>query len=386
MAFPRIPLRNHAEGSALSSRPGERRKRKKAAVATGACAAAFLKQRIADKPCISDELLTGVEIDMEKSYASMLTSMRSFLDFYKVADIYHEIEGPLSMRVGNLSAWFQDICERKLGIYCTFHVCDEPEGKRVITPVVYHDGSAMEWVYVVFYAEPCDKLPPDVAEVYKAFLAWTSDALGVGPGVELNMDNFYLDSIIMWFEEEAGEVDDKRKAEVAKKYRVGGEYYKLFEEIGRMKVDAGQLMEQLEVCRKHCMDNDVMELMECLMDGIPILSRMRISWWCFCPLNDGFPDDYGDYNDGDVCIPLSTAILYSPSDGVTTQIEESLNCECSSGASMNGWNRALYVNERCGVDDIEDFEKDRYSCNEFAKWSGSYMSRISKWITEYDYE
>ncbi|MBR0116449.1 MAG: hypothetical protein IJM04_04125 [Prevotella sp.] len=323
---------------------------------------------------------------MERSYSSMLKNTRVFLDFYKVTDTYHEIEGSLALKTANLSAWFQDICEKKLGVYCTFHMCDDPDGKKTIFPVVYHDGSAMEFVYVVFYAEPCDKLPHDVAEVYKAFLAWTSDTLCVGPGSELNMDNFYLDSIIMWFEEEQAE-GDEWKGEVAKKYKAGGEYYKLFDEIDRMEVDAISLLKTLEDYRKkYSMNDDIRKLLECLIDGVPILSRMRLSWWCFCPLNDGFPDDYGDYNDGDICIPLSTAILYSPSDGVTLQIEESLNCEYSSGANMNGWNRALFVNGRNGVEDFKDFEKDRNSCVEFAKWTGNYMSRISKWITDFEYE
>lgn len=328
--------------------------------------------------------MAEAHIDIERSYSEMLKCTRQFLDFYNCSEHYKEIDGEITLKLSNLSVWFQTICEEKLNIYCTFILDDSSKDYKFIYPAVWHDGSAMDWVYVIFYAEPCNTLPKEAAQVYKEWLGWLSDALGIGPGIMLNMDNFWLDSILSFYEELELEEEEKWKWEVSKKYKEGGEYQTLFQEIDSIKISVDVLTEHIEACRKQFYDNEgIVSLMECLYDGIEIASRMRVSWWCFSPNNDGFPDEYGEYGSDDVLIPLSTAILYSPSDGITMQMEESLNCEYSSGSEMCGWNRALFVAKwNMKRDKLQDFEDDRDSCRKFAVWTSTYMKAIDKWITK----
>lgn len=390
-AFPQVPLRNHAEGLALQRRPDSRRAgAKSTAAAKKSRPFAFLKQRIESKCFIEERNFEEAEVDLQASYNNSLRNIRRLLDFAGCKKEYEEKDLPVARQVSDLAVWFKHVCETYLDDYCTFTLCHYVPSKEIV-PVIYHDGTAMDWVYVVFYAEPCQTLPEKASKVYKDFMGWLCDALGIGPGVDLNEDNTYLDSIMMMYEESTyyseneADDDDKWRGEVYRKYRFDGEYGKLFKEISEIKITTEEIEKELDDCRMEFfdIDNDVSKLMLCLMEGLRIIERMHVPWWCFCPKDDGLPESWDEgYGTDSILIPLSTCILYGPSDGIADEIESMLNAEYSGGADLVGWNRSLYLTERMTKEDYEDYEADRHSCAEFAKWNTAYFSAIQKFVNE----
>lgn len=326
---------------------------------------------------MNDDTLSGYGISVAGSYETLLDGFSRFLShFGKQVDEQAAQGATYCEKLFSLISYIEEEV-KSLGFDFT---TVKSEGDNVIDFVVYIWGKELENTIVVLYVAPALYLSDKTSYWFKAFMKFASDSMGVTMGV--NSDNYHLDYTIEMFVEEA-EADPEEEmkvgvtygADIAREYKEGS-FKKLFDEIGTMPdFSQEQLVQGMKHYRSQC-PNDEVNLVDLMIEGVPLVERANIYKFDFNPDSTGLPDD--ESNETWLSSPLTTSILFSRNDGVCDALIENVNSECSCGTVGYSWNRAICLDSRLSEERIADFEADKHFLPVFDDWLGRFNDETEK--------
>jgi len=361
---------NHSAGFASLRREGSRGTRKKAPAATEPNAFDFLNTKI-EELGINDDTLLGCGINVVGCYERLLEGCSRFLSYYGIkVDFVPPQEGSYIDKLTSLINYFDERVQ-SLG-YEFVAVSRAPYNTESsdLDFIVYRWGKEFEETVVVLYCCPAVYMSEEGGRWYKQFMKFASDSMAVNLGA--NSDNYQLDMTLeMAIEEAEADPDEELRvgtgtaASIAKEYKTGL-FKKLFDEIERMpKMTAKQLIDGLEDYKSRCPMNE-QDLIECLIEGVPVVARANVFAFDFNPDDSGIQADEDE--DNWLSGPLSTAILYSRNDGIGEAMIGNINSGINSGTLGYTWSRFLCVSNGLKAEDVKEFEADRDFLPRFDEW------------------
>ncbi len=374
--------------SGVRAKAGVSRKGRGAKAAPSLCAPSFLTSVI-EPIRTEDSYAEGrFGISLDKSYARILGCCKRFLKIAGIEfDYVAKEKVSKSQRIGELIDYFEKKI-KPLGLSLMISKKDcQGVGVKVLESVVYRLGSELEDTILVFYCSPAWYLSPEGSKMYKRFMKFVSDSTNIPLGIPEHTENFYLDMIVNSYEDEDFDnyFDEDEKEErseqqhIVERYKQDGEFWNLFDEINCLPAEsAEELTNALEEYRKVCPDNE-MELIESMIEGVPIMKDANCYWFEFNPDDDGVADDYGnDGIDGYSSSVFASAILFSEYDGVADALIENVNCEVQSGIMMTGWNIHQWLSPGMKKADILDFLRCKDLVASIDKWIRVFCQEAGK--------
>lgn len=315
-------------------------------------------------------------INIDKSYANILSCCKRFLKFIGIKFDFKPTKGLNKIQmIVELIHYFETKIE-PLGL--TFIV--SKKGRKgteidVLQCIVYRCGKELDDTIVILYCAPARYLSPAGCQMYKRFMKFVSNSTNIPLGIPKHTDNFYLDGIINFYEDEDfyiygdEENEEKEFLPVIEKYKQDGEFWKLFNEIKRLPNEKTEdLYKALKEYLNQCPVKET-EVVDAMIDGINIVKDANCYWFNFNPDDDGFPDEYDQYccNEYSSSV-LSSAILFSEHDGISDALIDSINNEVNSGVTMSGWNIHQYLSPKMRKEDILEFMRCKDLCASLSKW------------------
>ena len=363
-----------------------RKGRGAATAAPSLCAPAFLTSKIEPIRPTDKDAAGRFDIRLDKSYANVLACCKRFLKFVGIEFDYEPNAGlTLSQRLGELIEYFEKKIE-PLGLTL---VVSKKDGRGsevdVLECVVYRWGRELEETIVILYCAPARYMSTAGCQMYKRFMKFVTDSMAIPLGISEHGENFYLDCIMNMYDEEDfdhyedDENEEKEETPVLEKYKEGGEFWNLFDEInGLPKEKPEHLYKALEEYRQQC-PSEEMEVVEAMMEGIDVVKDANSYWFEFNPDDDGIANDYGYYgSDGYASSVFASAILFSENDGVSEQLLDYVNNEVNAGIMMTGWNIHQWLSPKMKKADILDFMRCKDLCASLDEWLRKFYRATEK--------
>lgn len=315
----------------------------------------------------NDITLLSYGIDCSGCYDGLLEGISRFFSYYGKSVDFVPAQGDSYSE--NLASLINYIMEKSSEMEYKFTAMSYDPNDEIyskINFVVYAEDYALENEVVVFYACPAKYMSQKGGELYKRFIQFVSNSMGVPLGA--NTDNYHLDMVFdMYINEMEADPDEeiyvgsKENGEIAKEYREGS-FNKYFDDIRTMpRVTGTSLLNDLKEY-KECCPKDEKELVECMIDGVPLIGKINIHDYDFNP------EGYGDDDNSWLSSPLTTAILYSRNDGVVDAMISNINDEISSGSICYQWTRWLEIGKDLKEDSFEEFDRDHDLLSRFENW------------------
>lgn len=371
----------------IRTQAGISRKGRGAATAAPSLSApAFLTSKIEPIRPSDKDAAGRFDIRLDKSYANVLACCKRFLKFVGIEFDYEPNAGlTLSQRLGELIEYFEKKIE-PLGLTL---VVSKKDGRGsevdVLECVVYRWGRELEETIVILYCAPARYMSPAGCQMYKRFMKFVTDSMAIPLGISEHGENFYLDCIMNMYDEEDfyhyedDENEEKEENPVLEKYKEGGEFWNLFDEIyGLPEEKPEHLYKSLEEYRQQC-PSEEMEVVEAMMEGIDVVKDANCYWFEFNPDDDGIEDKYGNYgSDGYASSVFASAILYSEHDGISDALLDSVNNEVNAGIMMTGWNIHQWLSPKMKKADILDFMRCKDLCASLDEWLRKFYRATEK--------
>lgn len=378
-------VQNHRNGFVPLGRKSTRRagRAENASSASLANSFGFLNTRFEDLGMNDDTLIAGYGLNVVSGYDKLSALCARFLKHYKVDfDFKPTNDGSFGGKLQELTAWFDEKI-KPFGLELAVVKHDKYDSENHdVDFVVYSWIEELEQIVVIMYCSPAHYLSPKGAELFKKFMKYVSSSMCVPVGA--NEDNYHIDGVLEMIRDEAeADPDFEQHADdtmftVANQYK-SGKFKELFEEIKSLpEPTPSQLIKELEQYRKQCPTNE-MDLVECMIDGVPIIGRMNVHGFDFNPDDSGLPssEDW-DNEDGWLSSPLTTAIVYSENDGVGELLLENVNCYIQNGVGGYGWHSHLYLSERMTDADMESVVADKEAARKFSYWISDFYEETKK--------
>lgn len=351
------------------------RRIKSSSSASGRDSVAFLSQNIEPIRTSDEQYLLTFGIDVKESFSRLERNSRKFLDFYGYEyNVDYSGCKTSSDKIVRLTEWLSG---QVLSAGYELSLSRDYEGKY-LSFVIYYPLEELDYTICIFYCAPAQFLSPEGGRIYKDFIKFISDSMGIDIGAVENNSNYYLDAIVNWIDEgneEFSDESDEDELLISKQYRNGGSFYKLFEEISSQKrLSSNEIMDELKAYLPVCKKDEV-ELIECMIEGVPLISKMYVGWYDFVP--DSYDEEYDDER---MAIPWTTSILYSSKDGMGDELLECLNSNMQSGIEASRWLNNLPLTGKTKADDIREFEADRNLGKRFGDW----MDKFNKLAEKFD--
>lgn len=360
-----------------------RKGRGAATAAPSLCAPAFLTSKIEPIRPTDKDSAGRFGFRLDKSYANVLACCNRFLKFVGIEFDYEPKAGlTLSQKLGELIEYFESKIE-PLGL--TLVVSKKfPQGDEtdVLQCVVYRLGKELDDTIVILYCAPAMYLSPAVSKMYKRFIKFVSDSTQIPLGITEHSENFYLDWIMNMYEEENFDDDGEDvndKDPVFEKYKEGGEFWNLFDEInGLPKEKPEHLYNALDEYRQQCPSEEI-EVVEAMIEGIDVVKDANSYWFEFNPDDDGISNEYCyDSSDGYASSVFSSAILFSEHDGISDALLDNVNNEVNAGIMMTGWNIHQWLSPKMKKEDILDFMRCKDLCASLDEWLRKFYRATEK--------
>lgn len=338
---------------------------------------AFLKQKIEEIRISDEQYLSRYGIDIKESFEKLKRTYRKFSEYYS-CEYKVDYTGceTTADRILKLAESF-DAQVESTGFYMSL---SKDYDATALNFVLYYSLSELDWTVCIFYCSPADYLSEEGGLIYKKFIKYISCCMGISIGVEDNVENYFLDAIINWYDEGVYSSDDEPdegKLYIAKMYQRGGKFQKLFQEISNLpRMNEFYINKELENYRKKC-PHEELELVECMIDGVSIIKKMNICQYDFTPDVDTENDDYCD---GKVMIPWTTAILYSSHDGLSDDLVDCINTDVQSGLEAVSWMANLILTDETTPTELKGFEANKNLGEKFGKW----IDRFNKLTEKFD--
>ncbi len=341
----------------------------------------FLNTRI-EELGMNDDTLSGYGISVAGSYETLLDGSSRFLSHFGRQVSEQATQGATYCeKLSSLTSYIEEEVKR-LGFDFTTTKEDNGDG---LDFVVYIWGRELEDTVVTFYVAPALYLSEKTSHWFKQFMKFTSDSMAVTMGE--NSDNYHLDCTLeMALEETEADPDEEmyigssRNAAIAREYK-NGRFKKMFKEIDAMpKMTQEQLVKGLSEYRSQC-PNDELDLLDLMIEGVPLMARANIYKFDFNPDYTGFDDD--EDNETWLSCSLATCILFSRNDGIGESMIENINSEVGSGIVGYSWNRAICLDSHINEEKIEDFVADQYFIPVFNDWLARFNEETEK-FDKYD--
>lgn len=341
----------------------------------------FLNTKI-EELGMNDDTLSGYGISVAGSYETLLDGSSRFLSHFGRQVLEQATQGATYCeKLSSLTSYIEEEVKR-LGFDFTTTKEDNGDG---LDFVVYIWGRELEDTVVMFYVAPALYLSEKTSHWFKQFMKFTSDSMAVTMGE--NSDNYHLDyTLEMALEEAEADPDEEMyigaasNAAIAREYKKG-RFKKMFKEIDAMpKMTQEQLINGMTEYRSQC-PNDEVDLVDLMIEGVPLVARANIYKFDFNPDSTGLPDD--ESNETWLSSPLATCILFSRNDGVGEAMIDNINTDVGSGTLGYSWNRAICLDARLSEEKIADFEADQYFLPAFNDWLGRFNEETEK-FDKYD--
>lgn len=333
---------------------------------------AFLNEKLEIIPISDKQILSSFGIDSAKNYNMLREVGSRFLKHFGVEENveFYNCSSD-SEKLGSLIEWFESkVVEHGFNFSA---IKMDTDSDTDIDFVVYKNMEAMDWMVCTIYCSPADNLSKEGSDVYKRYIKFISDYMGIGLGIEDNEQNYYLCMLSECYSDEDNEQFDQtdwekeerlKRQEIMNEYKEGGKFHKLFEEIKNIPdFSYEELLRKLEWYRNVCPDNE-RSLAECMIDGLPIVPKMGCDRFDFNPESGLF----GEENDGFVSVPLTSAILYSIHDGIGDEFVDMLNNDINSGMESCGWNMWMCLDDKMTDADIREFIDNKDIGSDFSDW------------------
>lgn len=381
------------KASRLSQRPlqghsaGKRTKRVSfkggsAAAAPSVCAPAFLTTPIEAIRPNDNKVSVRFGINIEKSYKWLEACCKRFLKFVGVKFDFAPTKGLLrAQQLGELIDYFGKSLEPFGLSLCVSKKTPQGEERNILECVVYREGLELSDTILIFYVAPAWYLSAGTSAIYKRFMKFLSDSTNISLGVNRRSENFYLDMLINC--EDAYDFDEPEEPDedsVIKKYSEGGEFWNLFEEIISLPQETDKtLLADMERYRSQDCPIEEMDLLDAMIEGVPIIKDANMYWFEFNPEDDGLPDAYGNTDgDGWSSSVFASAILFSDNDGMAEQLLDCINNEVCSGIMMSGFNIHQWLSPTMKKADIDDFMRCKDLVADLDKWTRVFYNESLK--------
>ena len=339
---------------------------------------AFLSQKIETIRTSDEQYLREYCIDIPKSFANLQKTCQKFLELRRCQyEVDYSGCNTGADKIICLTEWFERQVE-SFGHNLSLH---KSYGDECLHFVLYYPLPELEWTICVFYCAPANYLSEKGGELYKKYIKFISDSMGIGIGGENNHENYILDTILTWMDDFSDSIYDdidEDRLKIVNKYKKGGEFHKLFEEIDKLPfINSEGITKELQDYRKICPNNEL-ELVECMLEGIPVVKKMNVNLYDFIP-------DYEDDPESEVkiAIPWTTAILYSCNDGIGDELVDSINSDIQCGSEVSNWTANLTIREEINANDLKNFENDKSIGKKFSKWIEKF-NRLTEKFDKYE--
>jgi hypothetical protein len=336
---------------------------------------AFLKQKIEEIRISDEQYLSRYGIDIKGSFEKLKRTYKKFSEYYSFE---YEVDytgcETTADRILKLAESF-DAQVESTGFYMSL---SKDYDATALNFVLYYPLSELDWTICIFYCSPADYLSEEGSLIYKKFIKYISCCMGISIGVEDNVENYFLEAIINWYDEgiySSDDEPDEGKLHIAKMYQRGGRFQKLFQEISNLpRMNEFDINKELENYREKC-PHEELELVECMIDGVSIIKKMNVCQYDFTPDVDTENDDYCD---GKVMIPWTTAILYSSHDGLSDDLVDCINTDVQSGLEAVSWMANLILTDETTPTELKEFEANKDLGEKFEKWINGFNKLTEK--------
>ena len=335
---------------------------------------------------MNDDTLLGYGINAVGCYKRLLEGCSRFLSYYGIkVEFVPPLGGSYSDKLTALTNYFDEQVQ-KLGYeFTAVSQSQYNTEKSDLDFIVFRWGKELEDKVVTLYCCPALYMSEEGGRWYKQFMKYASDSMAVTLGH--NTDNYHLDMTLeMYIEEYEADPDEEMyvgtgtRANIAKEYK-SGSFKKLFTEIEAMpRMSPQQMIDGLEEYRRKC-PLDELDLIECMIEGVPLLARANVFAFDFNPDNSGILSDESEesYFSG----PLATSFLYSRRDGVGDAMIDNINSDVNSGSIGYTWSRFLCISNDLKAEYVKEFEADRDFLPRFDEWLYLF-DKESKVFDKYD--
>lgn len=366
--------KRHKSGSARRYR--ERRGASSSSTSASIDSLAFLSQKIEAIRTSDEQYLGEYCMDIPKSFTNLQKTCQKFLELSRCQyEVDYSGCNTVADKIIRLTEWFERQVE-SFGYNLSLH---KSYGDECLHFVLYYPLPELEWMICVFYCAPANYLSEKGGELYKKYIKFISDSMGIGIGSENNHENYILDTILTWMDEFNDSIYDdidEDRLKIVNKYKKGGEFHKLFEEIDKLPFLSSEgFTKELQDYRKVC-PNDELELVECMLEGIPVVRKMNVNLYDFIP--DYERDD--PESELKIALPWTTAILYSCNDGIGDELVDSINSDVQCGSEVSSWIVSLTITEDINANDLKTFGNDKSIGKKFSKW----IEKFNKLTEKFD--
>ena len=372
---PLLGLRNRQQTARVSHQGG------KTAFAPEVCAPAFLTTKVEPIRPTENKVAMQFGINIESSYKRVMACCRRFMKFVGMKFDFVPTKGlSRSQQLGELIEYFEKKIE-PLGLsLCVSKKTPQGEEKKVLECVVYREGLELNETIIILYAAPARYLSEGTSALYKRFFKFVSDCTNIPLGINDHGENFYLDMLLNC--EDAFDFEEPEEPDadsVVMKYREDGEFWNLFDEIYGLPQETDEtLLADMRAYRKDC-PNEEVDLLDAMIEGVPIIKDANFYWFEFNPEDDGLPNEYGSTDcDGWASSVFASAILFSEHDGMGEQLLDCVNNEVNAGIMMSGFNIHQWLSPTTKKEDIDEFMRCKDLAASLDKWTCLFYGEASK--------